>query len=1035
MAGLLLTVATTARAGWTVKPVQGTPNDVEVWDATRFSVSTSTGAWLYSTDGGTLASLSAGGSMPVGTYLTSQGCFLAFRTDNIVPSTCGALPGPYTGTASVDIVKVKATETGAAYAMSSELAQRNTFVSFKPPGNFDAGNWVQGPEIISESSMNVAALSQGGLEHALVAVGHLRNVELYWFTNGTRASPFILPDAGLPPRPVQTIDLFPAGGTTPTALFGWDNKLYRGPLVGTGGFPFQEVSLPGGPGSVTALDVNTGPGAQHGDGFGMATLQRDGGVVTLMRAVPEGQPQQVGTRWQASALPAGLPPLVSPRSVDCRGARLCVIGQAVPNTGNVFVYTNDAPPQIRVESQLPSPFSVPEGTTRTINLRASDPDGDPVRMTVTPSSVSQAGYTMTTTEVDGGVDLLVNAGTNCVTRTQPLTIAATDGLDEHRVTQDYVLQVEHTVRPDAPSVTPPTGTRAVQAGGDALRLTAQASSPTSCTIVEYRWTRLSSGAPALTLSEPDTSVAAFLPPRTVCNAQGETHLYRVEAIDEGNLASLPTDFNIQVLPWGPPNAPFRPDERVTVFAGDGGLQWLSPNTPTHACERPDTGFPGVETVWQISDGGLPPAGVRLLAEDGTRITGSSAVTPRLGIEADECTDVQFSIDVQNYTRGSAGPGSTVAPVVVRVDKNWNPISEGQVELSTTLATAESVAGIAGVKGIRCFEQRRGLELQARLALKRDGTVVREEIFPVPGPWGFRLSDACLGTTYQLEGELLSGSGSGGQARPGGAQGLGTEGSSVLVTESITVPPVEQAKLEPIEAAHLTARCGQPATGTLEQRPLAPCSELPVSWAQLGGPELTQATFTGSRFEVATQEADFGALIGQKVRMRMSTRTVQETTLEQEIPITVEPFVELQRRTERGAGTDTGLVGVSVELRNTTECGVSQVEHWERLEGVDYQLGSARFNDAPVEAELEGDLLKVRGLVLEGGATGRLTYVVRPRLLESARFGGQSFLREVSLSRPLEDPPAAGCGCSGGGSGLAALGLAGLAAALRRRRSQ
>jgi uncharacterized protein (TIGR03382 family) len=1031
VAGLLLTVATTASAGWTPRDVPGTPNDVEVWDATRFSVSTSSGAYLLSTDGGTLASLPSDSAFPTGTYLLSHGCFIGFMSNGSVvsPGTCTSEWGPF-GDSYYSVIKVKATETGAAYAVAREPALGDSRVAYSPPSGFETRPWLESQQTLSGTAMTVGVLSQGASEHALVAVSVLREVRLHWLTDGAQAVRYTIADAGVPPKEVQTIDLFPAGGTAPTALFGWDNGLYRGPLTRDGGYPFQEVPLPGGPGSVTAVDVNTGAGAQYGDGFGMATVRRDGGVA-LLRAVPTDQPQDIGIRWEATGT---IPALLSPRYLECRGAKLCVIAQTATPPANVFVYTNDEPPQITVTPELPEPFSLSEGMSRTVSVRTTDTDGDAVRLSVTPSSLSRPGFTLTPTLVNGGVDLALNAGTVCASFTEPITITATDGLDEHAVVQKHLLQVQHTLQPDAPVITP-SGTIVVPAGTGRQTFMANASS--ACAIREYRWTPLSPNSPELAVSGVANSTAAFTPPAVVCNTLGETHLYRVEAIDEGGLASPGTDITIQVLPWGAPNAPFEPNRQVLVLAGESvsAPVWLKPNTPTHPCEGSNAGFPGVETVWELPGGVLPPPGVRLLAQDGTPITGSSAVTPELGISAAECTDTQFAIDVQHYTPGTPGPVGTVSRVVVQVDKNWNPVSEGKVTLSTTSSTAESVAGIAGVEGIRCLEQREALGFKARLALKRDEVVLREEIVPVPGPWRFTLGDACLGGTYQLEAELLSGSGLRARALPGGAQGLGAGGSSVVVSEPISVPPVERAKLQPMEAPHLTARCGAPATGTLEQRPLAPCSELPVSWEQVGGPALTQTAFTGSRVDVATQEADFGALIGQKVVMRMSARTVQETSLDQEIPITVEPFVELQRRTERGTGTDTGLVGVSVELRNTTECGVSQVEHWEHLEGLDYQPGSARFDDTPVEAELEGDLLKVRGLVLEGGTTGLLTYVVRPRLLESARFGGQSFVREVSVSSPLEDPPAAGCGCAGGGSGLAALGLAGLAAALRRRRGR
>lgn len=1035
VAGLLLTAATTASAGWTVRDVPGTPNDVEVWDATRYSVSTSSGAWLYSTDGGTLASVN--GAPSSSTYLVSPGCFASFVSNDAVemsPAACELnLAGPF-GDARLTDAKVKTTDTGAFYAWVHEPQPDNeTRTAFGPPGSFGARPWGS-QQWLSGTPMTAGVARHGVAEHALAAVGWVRDANLYWLVDGAKVSfepVATFNDGSLPPKEVQTIDLVSTGRADPTALVGWNNGLYRGDLirVPNPGIAFQQVPLPGGPGLVTALDVNTGAGTQHGDGFGMATVRRAGGGVSLVRSMPTTQPQDIGTQWVESGPVPSLPTLLSPRYLECQGAKLCVVAQTSANTGNVFVYTNDMAPQLVVGLGQPEPlpFTLPEGASRTVNVRASDMDGDAVRLAVSPGSLSLPNLTLTSTAVSGGVDLTITAGNTCVTVSEPLTITATDGLDEHAVVRNYQLQVLHTLQPTAPVITSDNGTR-IPAGSGPQTFRASAQVGPGCTLAEYRWTALSPDAPALTVS-PDTASAVFNPPQTLCNPQGETHLYRVEAVDSGGLVSPPTDIAIQVLPWGAPNAPFNPGTEAVVLAG--GLDvWLTPSVPTHPCEgSPD--FPGVETQWQLVGGQPPPAGVRLLLDrSGTRVSGSSAVTAELGVAADACIDTEFSIDVQHFTRGTQGPAGPTSRVLVHVDKNWNSIGEGSVSLSPTLTTAEAVTGIAGVTGIRCLEQRKDLKLQARLTLKQEGVALRELTVPVPGPWQFPLGVACFGGNYQLEGELLTRSG----LLPGESQGAG--GSSAVVSEPIFVPPVEKVNLEPIEAAHLTARCGAPATGTLEQRPLAPCAELPVSWEQVGGPPLTQATFTGQQIDVATQESDFGALIGQKVVMRMRARTVQETVLDQELPITVEPFVELQRHTERGTGTDAGLVGVSVELRNTTACGVSEVEHRELLEGVDYQPGSARFNGAPVEAELEGDMLKVKGLVLEGGGSGRLTYVVRPRLLESARFEGQSFLREISLSRSQEDPPAAsGCGCSGGGSGLAALGLVGLAAALRRRRAR
>ncbi|HYH99576.1 MYXO-CTERM sorting domain-containing protein [Hyalangium sp.] len=1030
---LLGAITPSARAGWSVRSVQGVPNDVEVWDPSLFSVSTSTGAWLLSTDGTTLASIpSVPPRYPSGTYRMSGGCFLAFldgdTVESVLPAFCANGTGPI-GNTSIQVLRVKATETGAAYAMGREFSPAGTRIGFTSPANFDSRPWGQGGQpSLTGTPMTLGVVHHGTSDHALIATGLTRETQLHWLVDGVRTGVFRVFDGGPPAKEVQTIDLFAGGGNTPTALFGWSTGLQRGRLVTDGGTPFQEVSLPGGPGAVAAVDVNTGPGALHGDGFGMATVLR-AGEVTLVSAVPTDQPQDIATQWRAN--PTVPTSLTAPRYLKCLGAKTCVIAQTVADTSNLFVYTNDAPPTLTVAPGVPEPFSLEEGTSRTVQLRTSDLDGDAVRLAMVPASLSRPGFSMTTAAVGGGLDVSLQAGTICANITQNLQITATDGLDAHAVVQDYLLFVPHTLRPQAPVVSP-SGTILLQPGSGPKTLTAEASS--ACAISDFNWKPLSDGGVPLAVSGPTNSVAMFPTPDMMCKPQGETHLYRVVAIDEGGLSSLPTDFTIQVLPWGAPHRPFAAGREGTVLAGAsvGAPLWLRPDMPTHPCAI-STGFPGVDTLWSTADGGLPPPGVRLRAKGGALIPGSSAVTEELGIEADECTDVSFALTAQHYTRGGFGSGGEIATVLVRVDKNWNPVSEGSVKLSTSTSTAETVAGTASLTGIRCLPQRGDLGLQARLRLKSGQTILREVVVPVPGPWQFTLGEACLGATYQLEGELLV-DGAGGGALPGGRWAFDSKPSSVVVTEPITVPAVEQAQLDLVEPAPLVARCGQPATGILEQRLQAPCSELELQWRQVGGPPLILDAFSGQRMEVATQETAFDELIGQSVLMSVTSDQVRVDAPEPiAFPIIAEPFVELQRLTEKATGTDSDLVGVSVELRNTTECGVRQVDHVERIEGMDYVPGSARFNGTPVEALLEGDTLKVEGLLLEGSTTGRLTYVVRPRLLEGARFGGQSFLRSVPISRLLEDPPVAGCGCSGGGSGLAVLGLAGLAATVRRRR--
>lgn len=569
----------------------------------------------------------------------------------------------------------------------------------------------------------------------------------------------------------------------------------------------------------------------------------------------------------------------------------------------------------------------------------------------------------------------------------------------------------------APGVLPSTNI-VMQSGGPSVIVQATPPANPQCPIASYRWTALTPSTLSLTVNGAS---ATFVPPPSLCQRDGESYVYRVEALDDSGVASEPRDFTIQLKPWGVPKAPFATDPQVNLAAGGGAV--LTPDQ-THPCDS-STGFPGLDTQWELPADQSLPAGVRLRAQDGTLVTGSSVVTPQLRIETDACAGGDVTILVRHYTRdgsGLAGPDSTVQ---VSVDPQWVPVSNGVLTLDADSISPERIAGTTSVEGLNCIEQRGGIKARMNLKLP-DGTLVQQTEFRVPGPWEFPIAPVCGGQHFILETRLVEG--------PGFTADSRNVSQLALMQTDIIVPPVELS-LRPSEAAHLVVQCGQAATGTLQQQlPAGPCANLPLSWEYVSGPELTQSSFSGERIELTTRDTDFGALLGQSVVMRVSVDTGKVSQTEQTVPIIAEPFVTVDRHVENAVGTDTDLTGVSVDLHNTTECGVSQVDHVERLEGVDYVAGSARFNGSSVEAEMDAETLTVRGLTLEGGATGRLTYVVRPRLLGSSRFDGQSFVRGVSISQP---PPASpsGYGCDGSGSGVAALGLAGLSVVLRRRRAR
>jgi MYXO-CTERM domain-containing protein len=265
---------------------------------------------------------------------------------------------------------------------------------------------------------------------------------------------------------------------------------------------------------------------------------------------------------------------------------------------------------------------------------------------------------------------------------------------------------------------------------------------------------------------------------------------------------------------------------------------------------------------------------------------------------------------------------------------------------------------------------------------------------------------------------------------GGARG----GRASLPVET----PRLEAALEPLpEGVSLVARCGRGASGTLTQTfPAGACQTSTVTWTQVGGPGLDLQPLSERSVELATQSTELMDLVGESVVLQATATAGPGNVAAREhvVPITVEPFVEVRRRTETPVASDTGLVGISVELTNTQACGVSGVQFTERLEGMTYMPGSARFNGVPVEDEWAEGVLTVRGLALEADSSGVLTYVVRPHLLGERFMAGSAFLRGVPISRDGgSGVPVSGCGCASASPGLALLALGALAGAVRRRR--
>jgi uncharacterized protein (TIGR03382 family) len=1010
----LLAVVGTARADWEVRDLAGVPNDVEVWTPDTYSVSTQQSAVLMSTDGGVRDTHA---TPAVGTFYAPPNCFVSFQPGGGVvksPANC-VLAGNILPLVPGELRRVKHTEAGNAYAWGYDTGGADIQFLYGTQGARPPGPWSllpTRPAEISTRNSALGVLALGSEEHAVFGV---RPSGFYWY-RGQQLEPFIAIPQGFGSAFPLAAELFPTG-PGPTALLGTTVGLFRVPLLPGGAGPVAEVPLPGGPAAVTSVDVNAEAGSPYGSGFGMALMSQNGATVVL-RAVPGTRPSEIGAVWKASTQQPGLSAL--PSQVDCLGAQLCVATLARDGSQNVAIYRNAHAPVLTVGPGT----SIPESSNGTLFVGASDNDGDPLRVTVErldggmPPDGGPSPLSFMQVEKEGGVELQLTSLPVCEDMDVPVQAVASDGWKAHDTRTEWNFRVIHTVGPDAPALN--TNRLIVQAGRDAGVLSVAEPLRPRCRIDRYYWSALSPNAEQLTTNG---GTATFPTPTVLCEQNGRSYFYRVQAIDEGGALSAPTDFNVQVRPWGMPSAAFGPDAGVGIDAGQ--TVTLVP-AAEHFCQTA-LGYPGVDTRWELTEGTLPPENIQLATADGGLITGTSAVTPRLVVRTQECADAELTFSVRHYTRDGSGLEGPASTVKVSVEPRWAPPSTGTLTLTVDQdkVTPRTVGGTSDVTNLNCLRQR-GDSVKANIRLERpDGTVVKQGEFTAPGTWGFLLDQTCgPATTYNVVGQLLD------------VSGAGTGGEGSLSAQALTQVTVEvpsgATPLEPLYEPRITARCGEAARGTLQQRlPSGPCEALELTWEQIGGPPLTQSTFSGSRIDVTTQESDFGALIGQPVVLRVSASTVG-LQREHSVPITAEPFVEVSRRTERPTGADTELLGVTVDLHNTTACGVREVSHVERLEGVDYVPGSARFNGEPVEAELLGSELTVRGLVLEGDARGVLTYVVRPRLLGPRRFEGQSSVRGVPISQPPE-PLASGCGCSGGGSGAVALGLAGLLGVLSRRR--
>jgi MYXO-CTERM domain-containing protein len=360
---------------------------------------------------------------------------------------------------------------------------------------------------------------------------------------------------------------------------------------------------------------------------------------------------------------------------------------------------------------------------------------------------------------------------------------------------------------------------------------------------------------------------------------------------------------------------------------------------------------------------------------------------------------------------------------VHVQSNLTPLSAGVLQLTPTPLLPDSVVEVGlGSSNVNCLDSR-GLVADLRLEHLDGGVVARETVDFSSGKWLVDTGTGCEGGRFRVAGALEDTTG----------------GHTPETLVGVELPRVAAGLEVPPEEPVLVARCGEGARATLTQAvPEDACQTSDITWSRVSGPELAQDALSGATVSLATRDTGLDTLVGQSVVMRVTANAGpgNEASLQRVLPITVEPFVRVRRRTEAPAASDTGLVGVSITLANTTACAVRDVSFVERLEGLTYVDGSAQFEGQPLEASWVDGVLTVSGLTLEGNGSGRLTYVARPHLVGERRMEGEARLNEVPISlrdTPGTQVPDSGCGCTSSGPGPVLLALGTLVAAVRRRR--
>jgi len=983
LVALLVLGALPVHAGWSALSVPGTPRDVQIVGAGRFSVATSDGAYAF--QGLTQLFGVRQGESLLGSFLAADGCMCAIDGSNgRLTGSCDAAQEQLFGSG---ILRMRHSGAGGGGYLSRTLGGTGALFYF-PAGITTALTPGQTQVAIGASlpmfPMDVEVTPQGTMALVQVQFGGSANTTLMVVRENVVLGTVSYAGTGS----ARAVDLV----STPSGLHAFiaaDDGLFRldsadgGSTWSVAGRVFTPQAGEGARG--VSLDGRGGLSGANGHG---AMVIAGGSNDRMFRSVPtfplQGGP---GAEWIETT--TGLSASAPFEGVTCLGGHTCVAHRSVSGSNNLALYRNEAAPIV-----VPGPALAPvgEGAPLVLSLESvTDADGDPVALQW--SVETDVGAPPLHTVSGRGRQLTVDtAGLQVCEPTRAVTVktVASDGLAAHQNTTTQVLQV---LRSRTPKVQPASGE--LLPGDAPLSLEAVADDFAVCAPSAWRW---SVSGPALLspLNGPQTALSTTQP---VCSPQGADVTVVVEATaPNGNVSSPPAVFRVPA--WGPSPEPFPGTSVAQQVAGSTQRYGAA----AHACEG--TGdFPGQRTRWQLTS--APPEDVRLIDDSGNAVS-STAVTAGLTVEAGACSAGTLDFEVESGLVGGTWPAAR-SSLTVEIVQPVFTLDDATIAVSQVDASGGLVRGTLSTN-IPCPQ---AAGWMASIQLRQAGVAVGPPTRLSPdAPFELPVPELCSGGTYTLEATLLDAAGN-----PG-----------MQVHVPLTAEPAP-ARVGTLVESPVLAGCAQGVRAALTLEPPAgSCLGATWTWTRVAGPALTEDVRTGRTVTIASAAGlPLEELVGRTwtFEVRADAGGGNQEVREIVVPIGSELLVDVQVRTEPALVAAEGYTGARISMSNATSCALRALQLHAPMRGLVVAPGPIALEGEPTAVSLGAGGVTVSEVALDPHGGAALELLVRPSLSgQTPRLEAQVLLNGVRVSAPIQasEVPtgATGCGCAGapaGGGGL------------------